>query len=457
MHTVFDERSIEPAEPLIGGLLARLKNHAICDLLLIVLPLLLFVVYSLIYLYRAGLVGEFGFLLLGLSAVSLSLVAAIFFRPRLPTVRSAARLLDERTNAKERFVTLATVNPSSSPVFFSRLRQEAAAYLNRIQIQQEFPYKLKRSFYGSLMVSAVAAILLHLLLPIVQSTIHPVSVPERIRDLAREMLQHPRLSAVARGLETLVSKLEDPKASKSEQQTVVQDMEKKIEDQRKQESQKEERDLLGQAASTLKGLDKQSGGGSDQQKDQDKGGGIQSNLPQQGQGESKQSQGSGGDSKGEINAQMSKEMQQGKTAQGDAKGEASDKNQQMKGQDKNQRGDPDKSEGDKNKETAGKMPSKSQQPGGNSRASEEIPKGSPPPDRLGGEGKTGIKDARYVTVQLPEEAGADSKGESRPGKESNAARSRPKFPVSNVPLPARVPDAPAEVQQMPLEYRGMIH
>jgi hypothetical protein len=31
-----------------------------------------------------------------------------------------------------------------------------------------------------------------------------------------------------------------------------------------------------------------------------------------------------------------------------------------------------------------------------------------------------------------------------------------KVPVSNVPLPAHVPDAPTEKQHMPLEYRGMI-
>jgi hypothetical protein len=28
--------------------------------------------------------------------------------------------------------------------------------------------------------------------------------------------------------------------------------------------------------------------------------------------------------------------------------------------------------------------------------------------------------------------------------------------VSNVPLPPHVPDAPAEKQQLPLEYRGII-
>src|SRR5215470_13559454 len=99
MQTVFDRRSIEPTEPLISGLLDRLKNHAIRDLLLVCVPPLLLLIYAVIYLYRAAAVGEFGFLLLGLSAILLGVLGAIFFRPRLPSMGLAARLLDERTNA----------------------------------------------------------------------------------------------------------------------------------------------------------------------------------------------------------------------------------------------------------------------------------------------------------------------------------------------------------------------
>jgi hypothetical protein len=73
-----------------------------------------------------------------------------------------------------------------------------------------------------------------------------------------------------------------------------------------------------------------------------------------------------------------------------------------------------------------------------------------------GEGKEGISGARYVTVQLPEDVAADSKGESRATKESKGSRARPQVPVSNVPLPAHVPNAPTEKQQMPIEYRGII-
>src|SRR5262249_9662421 len=153
-------------------------------------------------------------------------------------------------------------------------------------------------------------------------------VPERIRELARQMAERSRLGELARGLKTLANKFEDPKLSRPELQASIQQMQKKIEEQKKNEPGKEERDLLGQASSTLKGLDQQSGDGQEQRKDQEKGGGgsIQSNLPQEGQGESKQSPGNGGDNKGELNAQLNKEMQQGKSAQGDTRGQANEKN-----------------------------------------------------------------------------------------------------------------------------------
>jgi hypothetical protein len=42
---------------------------------------------------------------------------------------------------------------------------------------------------------------------------------------------------------------------------------------------------------------------------------------------------------------------------------------------------------------------------------------------------------------------------SKDGKET---RNRQRLPVSNVPLPAHIPEAPAEKQHIPLEYRDLI-
>ena len=96
---------------------------------------------------------------------------------------------------------------------------------------------------------------------------------------------------------------------------------------------------------------------------------------------------------------------------------------------------PDKETG---KELTGKTPGGSQEKLGRSR-SEEIPQGAPPAERFykpGEQGKEGVKGARYVTVQLPEELAADSKGEGTLSKPSKETRAYPKVPVSNAPLPA---------------------
>jgi hypothetical protein len=152
-------------------------------------------------------------------------------------------------------------------------------------------------------------------------------------------------------------------------------------------------------------------------------------------------------------------MQQGKSASGDPKEKGSERNQQTKGDEKGKQADSNSSGGNESKEAAGKTQGKNEEAGGRDKASEETPKGAPPAERFyqaGEKGKEGIKDARYVTVELPEEIAADSKGNPTSLRNSKETKNRPKVPLSNVPLPAHVPDAPTETQQMPLEYRGMI-
>jgi hypothetical protein len=151
-------------------------------------------------------------------------------------------------------------------------------------------------------------------------------------------------------------------------------------------------------------------------------------------------------------------MQQGQSARGDAKEQGKEKSQHGQGDGKNDPSDSnrqsDKSGG---QELTGKTSGGTQQLG-RSR-SEKIPDGVPPAERFykpGEQGQQGVKGAGYVTVQLPEELSADSKGETTTAKQKSESRAYPKAPVSNVPLPAHVPDAPMEKQQLPLEYRGII-
>jgi len=152
-------------------------------------------------------------------------------------------------------------------------------------------------------------------------------------------------------------------------------------------------------------------------------------------------------------------MQQGQKAQNTSQEQGKEKNQRSQGDRKDNQPDPsNKSDQDTGKELTGKTPGGAQERLGRSR-SEEIPQGAPPAERFykpGEEGKEGVKGARYVTVQLPEELAADTKGEGSVSKPSKETRAFPKTPVSNAPLPAHVPEAPMEKQQLPLEYRGII-
>ena len=130
MQTASGQRDLESPEKLISGLVARLRKHAFWDSLLLCLPPLLALTYVGSYLYRAAFISEISFAFLSVVAVGILLAAAsILHRPLVPSVRSAAGLLDARADTKDRFVTLATVDPAAClPLFFSRLRQEAAGF-----------------------------------------------------------------------------------------------------------------------------------------------------------------------------------------------------------------------------------------------------------------------------------------------------------------------------------------
>ena len=466
MRVVYGQDSREYPERLVSRLVAQLRHQALWDSLLCFSPPLLVLIYIAGYLYHGAWVGPLAASLATLVSIGVGILAVTLrYRPLVPSVAKASRLVDERTGAKDRFLTLATIDPVRGPAgLIARLRTETAGFLDRIELRRDFPYKVKRSFYASLIGSVLAGLLFHLLLPVAHSTLTSLPAHQRLRELAEKMAERPRLMGIARSLQTLAAKLEDPKVAREERLALIEETQKKVGEQQKKEEQKDDRDLLGQTASTLKSLEQQSGAGQDQQKNQEKGGGIQSDLPQEGQGEGKPSPGGGGEQKGEMSAQLSKDMQQGKTAQGDPKAQSGEKNSQKQSDGKGNQTDPNKPDPnkpgmEKGKDSAGKAQGGADGKGGRGKSSEEIPQGAPPADRFhqaGEQGREGIKGARYVTVQLPEEVAAETKGEKGGNKDAKGNRVGAKVPVSNVPLPAHVPDAPTETQQMPLEYRGII-
>ena len=459
MRTSTGAQSRELPEQRVGRLAARLRNHRLWDSLLIFLPPLLVATYLAIVLYNFAWIAPLTFYLLSGAMLGVGLLAVVVRTRRLiPSVPLAARLVDEKAEAKDRFLTLATIDVTLWPgALVERLRNEAAALLERIDLRREFPYRVKRSFYWSFLFSLIAATLFHLSVPLIGSTRNQAPTYDTLREVAVKMAKRPPLSALAHELSTLAMKLQDPKLAEQEKQTLIHKVLEQVETQQRKEHEKESRALLGEASSTLQGLEQQSAQG--QKEDTEKGdGGAQSKPSQQGQGEGKQSQG-GGDSKGELNAERSKDMQQGQKAQNTPQEQGKEKNQQSQGDRKdNQPAPSNKSDQDTGKELTGKTPDGAQERLGRSR-SEEIPQGAPPAERFykpGEEGKEGVKGARYVTVQLPEELAADTKGEGSVSSPSKETRAFPKTPVSNAPLPAHVPEAPMEKQQLPLEYRGII-
>lgn len=461
MQVIAERYGLATPEKLVSRLVNRLRQHALWDVLLMVLPPVIIGIHSVTTLYRGGWITQAVFIIAALAAAPLTLAIVMYrYRSALPSVRLAARLIDEHAGAADRFITLSSIEPlSCPPALLGRLRSEATGFLQRVRIKHDFPYKVKRSFYRSLLGALLFAAVFHLLLPMAESRNSPRALPERLREIAAKMAQRPQMAELARQLQVLAAKMEDINASLQEKQTGVQEMQKRIEREQNQENQKDNRDLLSQAASALQGVDQQPGSGQEQQKKNDGGGGgIQSNVPEKGQGEAKPSPGSG-DGKGEVTAELSKDMQEGKTSAGDPKEQAKEKNQQKAGEGKGDHPDASKADRDQTQEISGKTQGEREDKPGKNKGGEDIPQGAPPAERFNRpneQGGGGIKGAGYVTVQLPEEVAADSKGATSSSKDSKNNRVGPKLPVSNVPLPARLPDAPTEKQQVPLEYRGII-
>jgi hypothetical protein len=423
---------------------------------------LLAVIYAFFFLYRFAFVDEATFVVAAAAAAVLGVLAVMLrLRPRRPSLLSTARLADEKAGAKDHFLTLSTIDLAQcAPSFTARLRAETAGFRERIELKRDFPYRLKRSALASSVVSLLFAVLIYFVAPLAAPLTRAViPVPEQLRNLAEKMAVQPGLKELAQDLKVLAAKLEDPQTHQQDKQAAIQEMEKKVEEQQKHEQQEQNRELLNQAANTLDGAEKQSASAADQQESQQQGaGGIQSNLPQEGQGEGKQSQGGSGDSKQERSTQLSQDMQQGKSSQANPKETGPEKNQQSQGEVKNNQPDPSQRGKEPNKEKADRNQGGFKEGAGRNQSSEEPPQGTSPADRFykAGEGKEGVKGARYVTVQLPEEVAAETKGEGMATKETKGNRVGAKVPVSNVPLPAHVPNAASEKQQLPIEYRGII-
>ena len=452
----------EKPERLVRRLAARLSRHVLWDSLLLFVPPALALIYIVALFFQAAWLSA---RIAAAAAIAVAVLGglAVYFRrrPLVPGMRTAARLIDRQSGAKDHFLTLASVDPANQPeAFLARLRRQAGGFLDRVDLKRNFPYRFKSSAYWSLGGSLLAASLIHLLLPLGLPGRDAARETERLRELAQQMAVNADLRALARELEATAAQLDDPKLSAEEKQALARQLEEKIQDQQKKQEQKDDQDLLAQAASALSGHKPQDAAGGQQEKEQQKGaGGIQSNARQDGQGQGKQGEGGSGEGKDESGAQLSQGMDQGKSSQANNKERGQDKNPAGGEKDNQSPADPNQPDSDPDKDKPGKTQGGAREGGGRQQASADPPpQGGSPAERFykPGEGKEGLKGAGYVTVQLPEEVVADTKGESRPTKDSKNSRTRTQIPLSNVPLPSHVPNAPTEKQPLPIEYRGII-
>lgn len=450
------EKELGLTERSLDQLLCRLRRHALWDLLLIFFPPLLVLFYFAIYLYHSPPIPRDVSIFASAAAILAAVLLGGIWRHRAmaPSALLAARWVDHKVDGKDRFITLATIDPALCPSsLVTRLSHEAAALLHRLDLKRDFPYKVKRPFFIST-IGALAAILLFHLLLLMAFALTPQLTPVRdLAQLAQGLKQVPRFSALARNLEALPARMQDKGLSTMERYTLVQDSLKKVEEQLTAEQQEGRagNDILGQVADALRGMERQIGKGKEKNQEQG-GGGLKTNLPQEGErGDKESAQKKDGEGEGETSAATGQEPQGGGPGKKEKEvGKGEGKGDQV-------RGNKVEKEREKSGEMQGMAKQEREGKGGKAKMGEEIPKGTTPERFLqqGEQGEKGIKGTRFVTVQLPEEETASqAASEGGAGKRRNL---RPKVPVSNVPLrQADSPDSAPEKQPLPLEYRGVI-
>ncbi|MGH7775226.1 MAG: hypothetical protein ACREQA_23615 [Candidatus Binatia bacterium] len=446
------ERSTELPEKLVDRLRRHLKRHALWDSLLIFPPPILVFFYFMFFLYRSRLIAQETVIFASVAALGIALLIGISRHHSMAhLVRLAPRLIDDRVEGKDRFVTLATIDPSFYPSFLvDRLRHEAAGLGHRLDLKRDFRYRVKRSFLDSLIGSLIIVLLFHLFLQIIPFFASKEPHANELTLLAKKLSQVPRYSELARSIEALAARMQEKGLTDAEKRSMIQETLKKLEKQRAAERQQGGAgdDLSNQTANALRKLEK----GLEGSQEEGEGGGIKSNLPQQGEGKGKESSKGSGEGQGESAILGSKDLKGDKSLAGN-------KNEPGQGQGESDKGEGEKvkREGEKRREMEGMAKGELEQKGGKSKMSEEIPRGAPPAERFqqpGEQGEKGLKGSRFVTVQLPEEEAQGSTGKGGSGKRKEL---QPKVPVSNTPLPRSAgPDAASEKQPVPLEYRRLI-
>ena len=447
--SVAEAEALRP-EGLLQGVQRHLARHAAWEALLLSLPVLLAFSYIAFFSYRFSRLDPSVLLTIG-ALFFLAIGALGFWRYRslVPSLSSVARLIDERTQAENRFITLATVDPRvSSPALWSRLRQEAVAFLRRLHVERDFLFRLRRSFYDSLIVALLVILAFHLFIELEPRLAGRQKTVEDPAALAQRLGRVPRFAELARQLNALAAKLSDPTATAGEKRAAIerasQEVKKQMAAQPEQAGHSQE--LLQQTKETLSALQDNLEKGEERGAD-----GGRERSPEGRDGGQNQKEGEGTKDSQQRDAQSpsrdlseSSPTAEAKDSTGKGAGGRSGFGAEPREQEQGGASKAGRTEGAETKPTRGQW-----EPNLKGETSERLL-------RPGEQAGPGVKEARFVIVQLPEEETEGSSG----GGSSGAKRKKPSLarpPVDNLPL--RGPDSAAaspEQQKMPLEYRGLI-
>ncbi len=435
-------------ENLVSDLHRRLRWHGFWDCLLIISPPFLAIYYLVFKFLIAGWITMEVTVFTLAASLGLLLGLVVSFGWVHLSMASIARLIDDRLKAKDRFLTLTTIDPTVYPSsLILHLRREATRFLDRINLKRDFPYRFGSFFFASLVGSLVVVLLFYIFLQISFYNSSQAASIKELSVLARQLSKVPPSAELGNSLNELAARIREQGLLNAGNEDRVQNLLKQIRQQMATGGGSGEgrSDLLGQASGTLQGLaesmkkgrrlrgdlDAQQAGNrmNERKKLTVRGGGGSNGDPTLG-GRTKE--------RGESQVQVTTERNGRKQGDRDGHGKDQPRSADGTGSEKEALSKAEK-EGERSKDGQGKIP------GG------KLPQRYYKADERG---EKGIEGARYVIVELPEAEGAS---EVSVTSKSRRELHGPKVPVSNLPLPSRSRrDAPLEKQRIPLEYRGML-
>lgn len=438
-------------EKIIDGVRDRLATHALWQAVLFFMPPLLAFYYVIFFLHRFGWLDADEVMLAGAALLIVaSLLAVGRSRSLTPSHRWVARLLDDRADGEDRFVTLATIDPHvSSPALLSRLKLEAASLHSRIEPKRDFPFRLRRSFLNSCIGSLIAILIFHLLLQLAPLLKSDMGESRDLAHLNEQLAELPGLKKLAENLKRLVAELRDPSLSAEAKRSLVEELRRQVNEHLAGTQQENGNELLREISNQLNGVEEGLGSGQGQGKGL---GGNQAQPSGQGGGRGK---GAADGGQGEKQSGLKTPAPSSGTAEKNIPGST-----QILGQEEEKQAG-ERSVGKDGRQDQGSrfgrgpkenLESKNGPGRTDAKSSETTPQRFLRP---GDTGQAGLKDSRFITVQLPEED-AGMKGAVVAGDRKRRT-SGAKPPVGNLPLsrPGQ-PNATPEKQMLPLEYRELI-